>query len=223
MVISTLTVRGGNQALTQVQMSVVTSQVALSVQASLRATPNSGMSAVTVDPATLSVTGPTQGPSTSTGNQAAGNGAASTTSSGGLTVGALVGIVAAIFVVALAIGCFVYQSGGRGGKKEAGAHEHDGRFGQYYSNKSNDFGGVSPAFTPHIARGQTSQRYSGSGAPGSGRRSFGNNNVEMSIYSAGYGDSSVASSQNPHFNSPRLNRQSLDGRRSSSGRQSFSR
>jgi hypothetical protein len=139
-------------------------------------------------------------------------------------VGAVVGIVAAIFVVVIAVGCVVYNAG-KDKKAPLPVDRYGNAYGRRASRQSDASYGVSPAFTPHIARGQTSQRYSGSAAPG-GRRSFGNH-VEMSIYSAGYGDSSDSHSvsSNPHFASPRLansrksidGRQSIDGRRSSSG------
>ena len=60
---------------------------------------------------------------------------------------------------------------------------------------------TSPAFQPHIARGQQSQRHSGAS-----RGSIGRQSIELADYRiSGYGaDDATVNSENPHFGSQRL-------------------
>lgn len=113
----------------------------------------------------------------------------------------IIAIVVVVIVVAIAAAVVFYtmsksNKNDARGSLVAALHNN-------YKGKDEFFGGASPAFAPHIARGTPSQRYSGSSA---GRRSIGNN-IELADYRAsGYGDAddrSVAS-ENPYFASPRL-------------------
>lgn len=211
----------------QASTQVVTTQTATTVQASIASTPNvcagGGGSCVSVSNAKI-VTGGDGGAGEdqggADGSSSSSNGSTGSSSSNGLQPGVLAAIAVVCIVVVLGVGYMVYSSG----QRKASPEERLASSLHYYGGSSKAAGfETSPAFTPHIAKGNTPQRYSGSST--GGRRSFGNT-VEMSVYSAGYADRDAqVGSQNPHFASPRLqsSRSSIDGGRQSSGRLSFSR
>ena len=244
-VTTTINVRGNSQTVEQVRAQVVTTQTASAVQVALRATPSvcpssSTGACVVVENASIVTPGapaPGDGSGGGSGNSgqpsntASGNGSASGgNGNNGLSTAAIVGIVVAIIVVVIAVGYIVYSTGS--GSKKQSAEDRLMSSLNVYSRKASNGETTSPAFMPHISKGQTPQRYSGSGSGrnSGARRSFGNSNtVEMSIYNSSYSDKdSSVSSQNPHFASPHLQHSGrasgkFDPRRSSGTRLSFSR
>ena len=235
-VTTTINVRGNSQTMEQVRAQVVTTQTASAVQVALRATPSvcpssSNGACVVVENASIVTPGGGSGNSGQPSNTVSGNGPANGgNGNNGLSTGAIVGIVVAIIVVVIAVGYIVYSTGS--GSKKQSAEDRLMSNLNVYSRKASNGETTSPAFMPHISKGQTPQRYSGSssGRNSGARRSFGNSNtVEMSIYNSSYSDKdSSVSSQNPHFASPHLQHSGrasgkFDPRRSSGTRLSFSR
>ena len=127
---------------------------------------------------------------------------ASATSQLGLPMTTIIAIVIVLIVVLIAA-AFVFYSITKSKKNN---QTRASNIAAIYKGSDTDsnFGGTSPGFAPHIARGFPAQRYSGS--TNGGRRSMGNS-IELADYRAsGYGDADDHSiiSENPHFASPRL-------------------
>lgn len=147
-------------------------------------------------PSPAPIASPSPAPSTPTaGAGALTNGVSSNGSVGGLPQSTIIAIVVVIVIVMLAVAAVVYYLGKNKNKETV----IRGSISSVYGQKHDDFGSVSPAFAPHIARGtRPSQRYSGTG--------MSRQSIELADYRYGGNndDASTVASENPHFASPRL-------------------
>jgi len=149
-----------------------------------------------VFPSPAPIASPSPAPSTPTaGAGALTNGVSSNGSVGGLPQSTIIAIVVVIVIVMLAVAAVVYYLGKNKNKETV----IRGSISSVYGQKHDDFGSMSPAFAPHIARGsRPSQRYSGTG--------MSRQSIELADYRYGGNndDASTVASENPHFASPRL-------------------
>jgi len=148
-----------------------------------------------VFPSNAPIASPSPAPSTPTVQAGAlTNGVSANGSVGGLPQSTIIAIVVVIIIVVVAVAAVVYYLGKNKNKNTV----IRGSISSVYGQKPDDFGSVSPAFAPHIARGTRSQRYSGAG--------MSRQSIELADYRYGGNndDASTVASENPHFASPRL-------------------